>query len=171
MGHDFESLANKHKDAVYRQLYRMCGNYDDAEDVLVESLVNAYKAIDDLQDEQAFRGWLAQIARRACGRLKKRQALQPVIDLASMEDAGYELPDPDTPEGAALQSETRGCIQSVINNLPEMYREVYEQRDILGLSAEEVRERSGLSIAAIKSRLHRARGMVRKGLDEALCTP
>lgn len=171
MVHDFDRLANRHKDAVYRQLYRMCGNYDDAEDVLVESLVNAYKAIDDLQDEQAFRGWLAQIARRACGRLKKRQALQPVINLAAMEEAGYELPDPDTPEASALHSETKGCIQTVINNLPDIYREIYEQRDILGLSAEEVRERSGLSIAAIKSRLHRARSMVRKGLDESFCSP
>ena len=171
MAHDFESLANRHKDAVYRQLYRMCGNYDDAEDVLVESLVNAYRAIGELQDDQAFRAWLGQIARRACGRLKQRQSLQPVVNLAAMEEAGFEFPDPHTPEASALEGETKDCIQGVINNLPDMYREIYELRDILGLSAEEARARTGLSIPAIKSRLHRARHMVRQGLDEALCTP
>lgn len=171
MVHDFERLANRHKDAVYRQLYRMCGNHDDAEDILVESLVNAYKAIGDLHDDQAFKSWLGQIARRACGRLKKRQALQPLIDLAVLEEAGYEFPDPQTPEASALQGETRGCIQAVIDRLPEMYREIYDLRDIFGLSAEETRDRTGLTIAAIKSRLHRARVMVRQGLDEALCSP
>src|SRR5450755_1491801 len=65
---DFEDLANQHKDAVYRQLMRACGNREDAEDVLIEALLKAYRNLDQLRETGAFRAWLAQIGRRAGGR-------------------------------------------------------------------------------------------------------
>ena len=52
---DFEHLARRHKDAVYRQLMRACGNREDAEDVLIEALLKAYRNLDQLQDARAFR--------------------------------------------------------------------------------------------------------------------
>ena len=58
---DFERLMKLHKDAVYRQLVRTCGNRDDAEDALVEALTSAHRSLETLRDEKAFRGWLAQI--------------------------------------------------------------------------------------------------------------
>ena len=76
---EFDQLMARHKDAVYRQMVRMCGNPDDAEDVLSESLLSAYRAMHQLSDEAAFQSWLAIIARRTCGRLKRREALAPVF--------------------------------------------------------------------------------------------
>ena len=76
---DFESLAAEHKDAVYRQLIRTCGNQEDAEDVLVEALLKAYQHLDQLREHSAFRPWLAQIGRRVCWHLKEREALRPLM--------------------------------------------------------------------------------------------
>ena len=61
---DFDELAEAHKDAVYRQMIRACGNREDAEDVLVEALLKAYRSLDQLRDQGAFRAWLARIGRR-----------------------------------------------------------------------------------------------------------
>ena len=57
---DFDSLTRLHKDSVYRQMLRVCGNSEDAEDVLVEALLKAYRHLDQLRESAAFRAWLAQ---------------------------------------------------------------------------------------------------------------
>lgn len=166
---DFDKLAAQHKDAVYRQLFRMCGNREDAEDVLVDSLVSAYRFMDQLKDEASFQAWLAQIGRRTCGRLKKREALRPFFSMTVLEEEGYQpADDTPTPEEKAMEGEMKDCIHRALDSLPEMYREVYTLRDIDGLSAEEAAEQLGLTIPALKSRLHRARTMVRERIDCAL---
>ena len=88
---DFDALANEHKDAVYRQMIRACGNREDAEDVLVEALLKAYRNLGQLRDSAAFRSWLAQIGRRVCWQLKQREALLPIMQLSAMEAEGAEL--------------------------------------------------------------------------------
>lgn len=89
---DFEALANEHKDSVYRQMIRICGNREDAEDVLIEALMAAYWHLGQLRDMLAFRSWLAHIAKRVCWQLKKREALLPLLQLSAVEDAGREIP-------------------------------------------------------------------------------
>ncbi len=88
---NFEALANEHRDAVYRQLIRACGNREDAEDVLIEALLKAYRNLGQLRDSDAFRVWLAQIGRRVCWQLKQREALLPIMQLSAMESEGFEL--------------------------------------------------------------------------------
>ena len=80
---DFETLAAESRDAVYRQLVRVRGNREDAEDVLIEALLKAYTKLDSLRESSAFRAWLAQIGRRVCWQLKRREALLPIIQLAA----------------------------------------------------------------------------------------
>ena len=123
---DFEKLANQHKDVVYRQMVRVCGNREDAEDVLTEALQKAYRNLDKLRDSVAFRSWLGRIAQRVCWQLKQREALMPLLQLSALEDEGREI------------------------------------------SGDEVARRLGISSAAMKSRLHRARELIRQRLDEAL---
>src|SRR5215472_12763370 len=86
---DFEHLANRHKDAVYRQLIRACGNREDAEDVLIEALLKACRNLDQLQDAAAFRAWLAQIGRRVCWQLKERDALLPILQLRRLRTTAW----------------------------------------------------------------------------------
>lgn len=168
---DFERLARQNKDAIYRQMVRMCGNADDAEDVLAESLLKAWRSLGSLHDEAAFRGWLAIIARRTCGRLKARESLLPLLRLADLSETGKEPADPGaSPETRLLEEETKACLLQALADLPPIYRAVYELRDLENLPASAVADRLEISVAAVKSRLHRARALVRRSLDEGLGT-
>ena len=166
---NFEALANEHKDAVYRQMLRVCGNREDAEDVLIEALFRAYRHLDQLEHPEAFRAWLARIGSRVCWRLKRREAVLPIIQLSQMEDEGMELPSlrprPDE-HWDAMQVKQR--LQDALLALPENYRRVYQMRDLENQSGGEVAARLGISLPAMKSRLHRARALLRDRLDEVL---
>lgn len=171
-GVDFEELANEHKDAVYRKMVRVCGNHADAEDALIEALLRAYKHMGDLRNAAAFRSWLGQIAQRVCWQIKQKDALTPLLQLSTLEDEGKQLAALDPPpEAMLLARQMKQQIAAAIDSLPAMYRDVYELRDVEELPAEETAERLGLTISAVKSRLHRARGMVREQLDLTLRSP
>jgi len=88
---NFDRLVTQHKDAVYRQMVRVCGNHADAEDVLIEAMLKAYRHLDQLQNSSAFRAWLAQIGRRVCWQLRQREALLPILQLSELEEAGTEI--------------------------------------------------------------------------------
>ncbi len=166
---DFDALANEHKDAVYRQLIRACGNREDAEDVLVESLLKAYRSLGQLRDSTAFRAWLAQIGRRVCWQLKEREALLPLMQLSAMEDGGMQVAaDQPSVEAHAARNQMKAMLQRAIESLPESERAVYESRDVEQLGGAETAAKLHISTAAMKSRLHRARANVRRYMDAAL---
>jgi len=166
---DFEELANEHKDAVYRQMLRVCGNREDAEDVLIEALLKAYQHMHQLKDPAAFRSWLAQIARRACWHLKEREALNPLLQLSMLEQEGSSIKDPKPPVDSELAlRRMKELLENAVNQLPPSAREVFVLRDMEELPGEEVARRLGISLASVKSRLHRARKLLREHVDAAL---
>jgi RNA polymerase sigma-70 factor, ECF subfamily len=168
-GADFDALTRQHQDSVYRQMVRVCGNREDAEDVLVEALLKAYRHLGQLRDSAAFRAWLAQIAKRVCWQLKEREALLPLLQLSTLEEEGREIPGGElTPEAQLARRQMKQLLDDAIEALPELYRAVYRMRDIEDRPGEEVEKRLGISRAAMKSRLHRARELVRAHLDAAL---
>lgn len=164
----FERLVRANKDAVYRQLVRVCGNYDDADDVLAESLAKAYRALGSLEDPDNFRAWLMQIGRRTCGRLRQKEAAAPFVAWVAGDDSAGIGPAQVT---RLRERELKSCLLAALEALPATYRAVYELRDLDGLSAEEAAARLGITVPNLKSRLHRARRRVRESLDRALCTP
>jgi RNA polymerase sigma-70 factor, ECF subfamily len=166
---DFEALTRQHKDAVYRQMIRVCGNREDAEDVLIEALLKAYRHLDQLRESAAFRAWLAQIGRRICWQLKERESLLPLLQLSTLQDEGTEVPTGQPgPEMQLARRQIKRLLDDAIAALPASYRAVYELRDIEDRPGDEVAQELGISRAAMKSRLHRAREMVRSSLDRAL---
>jgi RNA polymerase sigma-70 factor (ECF subfamily) len=165
---DFDRLVRAHRDAVYRQMVRVCGNYDDAEDVLAEALSRAHAAMGSLRDEGAFRGWLAIIAKRLCARLRKKAAFQKLVYLAELEDVDEEAGEGGDPHAALSEKQLKACVSAALEGLGPGYREAYELRDLQGLDSEEAAARLGISVAALKSRLHRARVRVRKALDKGV---
>jgi RNA polymerase sigma-70 factor (ECF subfamily) len=170
--HDFDTLAAEHKDAVYRQLIRTCGNQEDAEDVLVEALLKAYQNLDQLREHTAFRAWLAQIGRRVCWQLKRREALAPIIRLSEAEERGVPLIDAGpSPEAALARQRLRRLLREAVDRLEPDYRAVYVLRDLDDYSGPEVAQKLGITLAAEKSRLHRARAQVRAFLDQRLGEP
>ncbi|MCH7903514.1 MAG: RNA polymerase sigma factor [Armatimonadetes bacterium] len=168
---DIEREIARHKDAVYRQMVRLCGDADDAEDVLMEALISAFRASDQLKEATAFRSWLTSIASRACIRLRTSRKSGALLSLDALVEAGMPVPTSPGLEGAAqlAQAEMHDCIVEVLDSLPEMYRDVYDLREINGESAIATAETLGISVPAVKSRLHRARKLVREGLDNSLC--
>jgi RNA polymerase sigma-70 factor (ECF subfamily) len=167
---NFEELANENKDAVYRQMLRVCGNHADAEDVLMEALLKAYRGLGQLREAAAFRAWLGQIARRLCWQLKEREAMAPLLQLSAMEDVGVELASKSEALDVELaRQEMKTLLWRAIGELPEDAREVYVLRDVEDLSGEEVSKKLGIGLPAMKSRLHRARAAVRERLDQLLC--
>ena len=166
---NFDALSRQHQNTVYRQMLRVCGNREDAEDVLVEALLKAYRHLDQLRDSGAFRAWLAQIAKRVCWQLKEREALLPLLQLSALEEEGREIPGGElTPEGQLARRQIKQQLDDAIAALPEVYREVYQLRDMEDRPGDEVAEKLGISRAAMKSGLHRARDLVRTYLDAAL---
>lgn len=166
---NFETLVNQHKDAVYRQMVRVCGNHADAEDVLIEALLKAYRHLDQLQDSGAFRTWLAKIASRICWQLRKRELLMPLLQLSTLEEEGREISAHEPSMEVQLElAEMKAMLLAAIANLPGSFREVYEMRDLQNLPGDQVAHELGISIAAMKSRLHRARALIREQVDAAL---
>jgi RNA polymerase sigma-70 factor (ECF subfamily) len=166
---NFDDLANEHKDAVYRQMIRVCGNREDAEDVLIEALLKAYRNLDQLRESKAFRGWLAQIARRVCWQLKQRDSLQPLMQLSAYEEEGGQIVDPgDSPELLLAKAQMKDWLSKAVDSLEPEYREVYVLRELEEVPGEEVARRLGISLAAMKSRLHRSRESIRTYLDALL---
>ena len=94
---DFDQLVAEHKDAIYRQMVRVCGDRDDADDALVEALGRAYRSLDQLREPEAFRGWLTQIGRRVCLRMRRRDP-DGAVSLEAMLAGGH--PEPQSNPGA-----------------------------------------------------------------------
>ncbi len=166
---NFETLVNQHKDAVYRQMLRVCGNHADAEDVLIEALLKAYRHLDQLQESAAFRAWLTKIASRICWQLRKREALMPLLQLSSLEEEGKEIAtNVPSVETEMAGEQMKNLLFAAIANLPEPYRAVYEMRDLRNVPGENVAQKLGITLAAMKSRRHRARALIRQQLDSTL---
>src|SRR5215470_6179935 len=159
---DFEALVNRHKDAVYRQMLRACGNREDAEDVLVEALFRAYRYLNKLEHPEAFRAWLARIGSRVCWRLKRREAVLPIIQLSNMEDEGVEFPSTGAPPDERWDAmQMKQILDNALLMAPEKYRRVYVLRDLENQPGENAAGALGISLAAMKSHLHRARVLLR----------
>jgi RNA polymerase sigma-70 factor (ECF subfamily) len=166
---NFEQLANQHKDAVYRQMLRVCGNREDAEDVLIEAMLKAYRSLDTLGAHEAFRSWLGRTASRLCWQLRRRQALLPLLQLSAVEEGGFEaIDEKPSAEDLARIAEMKSIFNEALLSLPKDYRAVYEMRALEQLSGEETASRLGLSLSAMKSRWHRARKLIRDRIDAAL---
>lgn len=164
-----EQLILRHKDRVYRQLVRVCGNHDDAEDALADAIYAAIRSAGQLHSQENFRGWLARIGQRFCVRQRIKHRLSELLSIDEMAEAGFELPAIEADSFAVLeQKNTKQRIQAAVNDLPESFRVVYIAREIEQCSTEDVAQRLGLTIAAVKSRLHRARALVRQALDDCV---
>lgn len=162
---EFDKLLLLHKDSIYRQLVRTCGNREDAEDALVESLVSAWQAADRLENPEAFRGWIGTIARRACSHIRRNERISFIVGDEVLEAVSQA----ETAQIELEMKQMKSCIQSAISILDPDQRSVYEMRELQGLSTDEVAERIGITSAAVKSRLHRAREIVREALDQSVC--
>jgi RNA polymerase sigma-70 factor (ECF subfamily) len=166
----FATFVRRYQGPVLRLCRAVTSSSADAEDSAQETFVQAWRAIrspdGDKRGDASVKAWLLTIARHAALRRHRRRVGEPshtdsldAVDTnpvawgALGEAAGWG----QDPEAQAAAVEQRACVRQALQRLSESDREVIMMRDLLGLSGEEAARALGLSVAAEKSRLHRAR--------------
>lgn len=151
---------------VRRYAMILCRTPDDAEEVAQDSLILVTRAIGSFDGRASLSTWAWPITRTACNRRFRRKREQLIDDetIERTDDA------PRADELAEVEERVM-AVRRAVARLPEPYRTVIELRDVDGLSGDEAAARQGLSLTALKSRLHRARGMLRDELEREFGGP
>jgi RNA polymerase sigma-70 factor, ECF subfamily len=164
-GGSLEALLERHQAQVYRFGMKMCRDPEDARDVLQDTLLAMARGVRDFRGASSVSTWLYTIARSFCIKKRRRSKFAPEPERSLQTDAANEtadLADPGrSPDEVLASREVHDALEQAIAALEPKYREVLLLRDVEGLSAGEVAEVLGVGVAAVKSRLHRARLSVR----------
>lgn len=172
----FNELVNRYSNKIYGLAIRITHNPSDAEEVLQDVFLTILKKLDTFREESKFSTWLYRIAANESYmrfRVEKRKHENEtnLLNYASYDDSGalkgVQLKDwSDRPDEVLLSREGIEIIEKALSELPEHSRIVFHLRDVEGFSNKEVAEILGLSIPAIKSRIHRARLFLRDRLSD-----
>ncbi len=169
-----EALLVQHQDRVYRFGMKLCRHPEDAEDVLQDTLLAMAKSVRDFQGRSSLSTWLYTVARSFCIKKRRKNKFAPK-DVKSLEQdvppEALALADSARrPDDALAAKELETALEAAIRSLEPDYREVLVLRDVEGLAAKEVAEVVDISVAAVKSRLHRARLKIRERIAPLLDT-
>jgi len=166
----FEALMRRHNRTLFRTARAILRDDAEAEDALQEAYLQAYGAIGNYRAEAKLSTWLARIvANEALMRVRKRTRRAAIVPLqpGASEDEIDEIPDDnmdDKPERSAQRSEMRRLLEAQIDLLPDDYRVVFVLRAVEELSVEETAEALGIPPATVRTRLFRARSLLREAL-------
>jgi len=160
----FEILMRRHNQRIYRVARAVIKDEADTEDVMQQAYINAFTHLSQFQDRSQFSTWLTRITvHEALARRRKRKPEE------TPEDVMETLTSPQLdPELQAYSAELRRVLEAAVDSLPETYRLVFMLRDIEGLSTSETAAGLELGDEAVKTRLHRARAMVRSAITERI---
>lgn len=174
----FEELVRRHRNRVYALALRMLKNEDEALEIVQETFLSAFRKLPEFRGESQFTSWLHRIAANfALMRLRHKKVVDAIIEPLEMEaDGGKFGPDgrwEEYPTGmwgrradeVVLDGELRERLSSAVDKLPEIHRAVFMLRDIDGLSYQEIADTLETTVPAVKSRLHRARLVLRDDLS------
>ena len=160
-----------------RRLFRLARgilrNDAEAEDVVQETWVRAFTHLDSFRGDSSFATWLSRIAmNEALGRLRRRR---PAVELDSLPQGAldaeiiqFPLSAAADPEKSMAQREIQAVVEHAIDDLPEAFRLVFITRVIEGMNVEETAEILGLKPETVKTRLHRARAMLRDNVEKKI---
>lgn len=167
-----ETVFHGYAPQIYRIARRMLGNDADAEDVTQDVLVQVVRKLDTFRGDAQLSTWLYRVTINAALAHRQKRAVREGRQLGESLDtlvadgehrqllAGREA----RPDARLADAETRQLIERAINGLPVAYRDVYVLADVEELANAEIGDRLGLTVAAVKSRLHRARMLMRGSL-------
>ena len=170
----FHELIRPYERRVYAMALSFLHNEADAEDAAQEAFLKAFRNLASFRSEAKFGTWLTSIAlNEARSRIRRRDAIRMESLDEPQEDGEQASPAllrdwKEIPSEALERKEIRLLLQKAITALPLIYREVFQLRDIEQLSVNEAAAALGISIAAVKVRLHRARMMLQKKLAPEL---
>jgi RNA polymerase sigma-70 factor (ECF subfamily) len=164
----FRAIMQRCNQRLFRVARAVVGNDDEAQDVLQDAYLRAFSAIGEFRGEASLATWLTAITlNEARGRLRRRR---PTTDLSAMDDIGNriipfpnltEIPDP---ESETVRAEMRRFLEQAIDSLPEDFRLVFMLRDVEGCSVEETAMQLDVNPQTVRTRLFRARQLLRHNL-------
>jgi RNA polymerase sigma-70 factor, ECF subfamily len=169
-------IMQRHNRRLFRVARGVLHDEAEAEDVVQETYVRAFTHLDGFRGEAQLSTWLTRIAlNEALGRLRRRRITVGLKDIDAINDQGEArviyLPsarqDSD-PEAAAARAQVRRLLERAVDELPDSFRMVFVLRDIEEMSTEETASHLGLRPETVKTRLHRARRLLRQSLDRTL---
>ncbi len=150
--------------SIHRFGLRMCRNAHDADDILQDTLLNIANHLGDFEGRSSLSSWVFSLTRSACARKRRGLKNRP----HEGDDRLVGTPDPSpTPETTTADRELAAVLSRALDGLSDDHREVIFLRDVEGLSAPEAASSLGISVEALKSRLHRAREALRLALKPA----
>lgn len=166
----FTELVHRHESRVYTLALKMLRNPADAEDVLQETFINVLRSLKQFRGESTFATWLYRIAYNGTLMRLRKSSMAVSLDEA-IEGDESEIPRELTdwshdPESALLNQETRSEMQAAVDTLSTPLRSVFILRDVDGLSTEETAAVLDVSVPVVKTRLHRARMIMRNRLTD-----
>jgi len=165
----FDQLVLRYQDKIYRLARRMTATDEDAEDVLQEAFVKAYRSLPEFEGKSKFSTWLYRITvNLALMKLRKKKLNSVSLDSPVTTEEGsmqrdFQDGEPD-PLARLEAKESRVILDRAISALPAGYRAVFVLRHVEGLSTQETARILRVSVAAVKSRLHRTRILLRQEL-------
>jgi RNA polymerase sigma-70 factor, ECF subfamily len=169
-----ERLLMRAQEAAYRFSLLVCGHQEDAEDVMQDALLKTYQHVTHISEPEAFRTWLYTTVRNACLMKRRRHVGEPAnfvsIEQGASGHHGSSVIDVADESRRAdqrmLDGWMDGRLRVALKELPAAYRTVLVMREIEGLSTKEVAIITKASEANVKTRLHRARLMLRRRLED-----
>ncbi|HYS54398.1 MAG TPA: RNA polymerase sigma factor [Thermoanaerobaculia bacterium] len=156
----FETLMRRHNQRMYRAVRAILRSDDAVEDVVQQAYLNAYTHLDQFAGNAQFSTWLTRIAVNEALGHRRRQGL-PFEEGEEYDVADRKTPDP---ERQAAASELRQVMEEEVESLPDAFRVAFVMREVEGLSTTETADSLGISEDLVKTRLHRARAMLRDNL-------
>jgi RNA polymerase sigma-70 factor (ECF subfamily) len=171
----FDQLVVKHKDKLFNMVYWLLGDYQEANDCAQEIFIKVFKSIKKFRFESSFSTWLYRIAINTCKnklkssayRWKKKTVSLENPDGSKQDKRSYEIQNGSpSPENKLEKKERIMLIQKAVNALPQEQNRVVVLRDIQGLSYQEIADITGLNLGTVKSRLARARLVLRERLKK-----
>ncbi|UDL91379.1 RNA polymerase sigma factor [Mesorhizobium sp. PAMC28654] len=172
-GDAFRTIMKTYNQRLYRIARGVVRNDGEAEDIVQEAYVRAFAHLEAFRGASSLSTWLSRIViNEALGRLRKRRrtAARAVQEaqLHHAEIIQFPLNTSDDPERTMAQRQILLLVERATDNLPDVYRTVFVARVIEGLSIDDTAELLGVRPETVKTRLHRARVLVRKALDDQI---
>ncbi|MER9436752.1 RNA polymerase sigma factor [Mesorhizobium sp. M7A.F.Ca.US.011.01.1.1] len=168
-GDAFRTIIKTHNQRLYRIARGVVRNDSEAEDIVQEAYVKAFAHLDAFRGDSSLATWLSRIViNEALGRLRKRRRTVALPENPQAEIIRFPLNPSDDPERTMAQRQILQLVEQATDSLPDVYRTVFVARVIEGLSIEETADLLGVRPQTVKTRLHRARALVRKALDDQI---
>jgi len=173
----FDHLVAKHSQRAYQYAFRLTRDPEEAADIVAESFIRMYKALDNFKGDSAFTTWMYRIATNCFLDIRKKKRSKPAISLeATVQtndgEVSYQFEDMGpTPHEEAERTEAMSAVQKAVELLPEYQRAIIIMYHAEMRSYEEIAETLDLPIGTVKSRLNRARMSLRTLLEPAGLNP